>query len=42
MNDDAAELVEQAGTEHGWVVGVEGDHEAEVEVGAQGVVIEGD
>ena len=34
-------LVEQAGAEHGWVVGVEGDHEAEVEVGAQGVVVKG-
>ena len=33
------ELVEQGGAEHGWVVGVEGDHEAEVEVGAQGVVV---
>ena len=33
-------LVEQGGAEHGRVVGVEGDHEAEVEVGAQGVVVE--
>ena len=33
-------LVEQVGAEHGRVVGVEGDHEAEVEVGAQGVVVE--
>src|SRR5664279_5187513 len=33
-------LVEEARAEHGWVVGVEGDHETEVEVCAQGVVVE--
>ena len=29
-------FVEQVGAEHGWVVGVEGDHEAEVEVARAG------
>ena len=34
-------FVEEIGAEEGWVVGVEGDHEAFVEVEADGVVVEG-
>ena len=39
MGEDV--FVEEVGAEHGWVVGVEGDEEAGVEVAADGVFGEG-
>jgi hypothetical protein len=33
-------FVEEVGAEHGWIVGVDGDHEAGVEVVGEGVFVE--